>query len=303
MSQVKPIVDYLGKQSEMLATDVVAPQNLGTGIRDGSKFLRDDNTWQMVTAGGGVPSIVATRIRRSTNQSIPTGVGWTDLVFDVSTYQTGGTFWTSGATTTIPETGLYFITTEITFDGTGLTAIATINLQTEAIMSGVTTIIGDDEKQLAINSKGSLFIFAQRYFTAGDTIKNQIKHSDTGSLNILSQATHSPDIIITKVNGAKGEPGASASNISNTAILSFPIVQEEEDALITINSVLLTNLNFKTFNYLPLISVDHEHLDDFQWDGLYFNIENIVDNTSFDIRATSKSGTWGNYNIKYIITY
>ena len=255
------------------------------------------------TATLSAPSIVATRIRRSTNQSIPTGTGWTDLVFDISTYQTGGVFWTSGATTTIPETGLYFITTEATIDGTGLTAIATINLQAEAIMSGVTTIIGDDEKQLAINSKSSLFVFAQRYFTAGDTIKNQVKHSDAGSLILLSQATHSPDIIITKVNGAKGEPGTSSNIITNVAVLAFPTIQEDGSTTITIPSVLLTNANFKNFSYLPNVSTDHDSLDDFQWDELNFKIQNIIDNVSFDIVATSTQGTWGNYNIKYTITY
>ena len=169
------------------------------------------------------PSIVASRISRNTNQSIPTGTTWTDLVLNTSNYQSNGTFWTSGATTTIPETGLYFITTEVTFEGAGLLTMATINLQLEAVISGVTTIIGEDEKQLAIGSKGSLFVFAQRYFTAGDTIKNQVKHSDAGSLTLLSQGTHSPDIVITKVNGAQGATGASGITRNVTILTSSTI--------------------------------------------------------------------------------
>lgn len=202
---------------------------------DGSKGTLDTSTL-------AAPSIVATRIRRSTNQSIPTGTGWTDISLDVANYQTGATFWTSGATVTIPETGLYFVTTEATFDGAGLLAIATISMQVEAVVSGVTTIIGDDEKQLAINSKGSLFVFAQRYFTVGDTIKNQVKHSDAGSLTVLSQATHSPDIIITKVNGAKGETGASGTPTLTEFEIDFgnlPVTNKT----FTITNVAILNTN------------------------------------------------------------
>ena len=249
------------------------------------------------------PSVIASRIRRNVNQAIPTGVIWTDLVLDSSNYQTGGIFWTSGATTTIPETGLYFITSEATFDGAGLLTIATINMQIEAVVSGVPTIIGDDEKQLAINSKGSLFVFAQRYFTVGDTIKTQLKHSDAGSLNVLAQGTHSPDIIVTKINGAKGENGTSANVITNTADFNFPTLVEDENVVVTISNSFLNNSNFKSFSYLPLISTDHESVDDFQWDGLNFTIENIVDNISFDLRAVASNNTWGKYKIKYIITY
>lgn len=206
MSIKKPIVDYGGKQSEILATDTIPVSNLGTGTPSSSNYLRGDGNWATVSSTG-TNAPVATRISRNTNQSIPTGTGWTDLVLSTSNYQSNGTFWTSGATTTIPETGLYFVTTEATFEGAGLLTMATINLQLEAVISGVTTIIGDDEKQLAIGSKGSLFVFAQRYFTVGDVIKNQVKHSDSGSLTLLSQGTHSPDIIITKVNGAQGASG------------------------------------------------------------------------------------------------
>ncbi len=34
-----------------------------------------------------------------------------------------------------------------------------------------------------------------------------------------------------------------------------------------------------------------------------FNIENIVDNVSFDITGSSGNNATGNYTIKYLITY
>jgi archaellum component FlaF (FlaF/FlaG flagellin family) len=159
---------------------------------------------------GGVVAPVATRIRRSTSQSIPTGAGWTDLAWDTLGYQANGTFWASGATVTIPETAYYQVFVEASFDGTGLIAAATTNLQ---ILLNGATVIGDDEKQLLINGKAAMWAMAQRLFTAGDAIKVQVKHSDAGSVNILTQGDHSPDIIVTKLTGAKGDPGGADTGL------------------------------------------------------------------------------------------
>ena len=99
--------------------------------------------------------------------------------------------------------------------------------------------------------------------------------------------------------------GAGGSNnfLNNTTTLSFPLLNEEDSTSVTISSLLITNTNFKGFSYIPLVSLDHDSVDDFQWDGLNFNIENIIDNVSFDIRGQSSNNTWGNYNIRYIIIY
>ena len=241
------------------------------------------------------PSVIASRIRRNVNQAIPTGTTWTDLLLDTSNYQTGGVFWTSGATTTIPETGLYFITSEATFDGAGLLTIATINMQIETVVSGVATIIGDDEKQLAINSKGSLFVFAQRYFTVGDTIKTQLKHSDAGSLNVLAQGTHSPDIIITKINGAKGEAGTTG-NVIETEI-DFGNTPRKSKKFLIVNA--LSSLTSKIIVTPSGNPATGRGSDDWEWDSINFVAKATTG--SFTVYANSPTRIKGKRKIFYTI--
>jgi len=97
--------------------------------------------------------------------------------------------------------------------------------------------------------------------------------------------------------------------ISGTAVIAFPAMGLPEETCVVktmavadnSNIANITNVNLKTVCLIPIVSNDHNSLDDFQWDELSFNIENIIDNTSFDIRANAPNGSWGNYNIKYLI--
>jgi len=91
------------------------------------------------------------------------------------------------------------------------------------------------------------------------------------------------------------------SYISGTAVMSFPEAYEDSFAITTVLNTSITNALVKSVSFIPQVSTDHDSLDDFQWDGLTFNIENIVDGVSFDIRATASNNTWGDYNVKYLI--
>lgn len=206
-------------QSEVtnLVADLAAKQAAlvsGTNIKtvNGNTLL---GAGDLVISGGTV-SPVTSRIYRNSNQSIAGGGVFADLVWSTPAYEVNGDFWTSGATVTIPETGYYSITSEATFDGTGLLTIATSNMQ--MLLNGA-TVIGEDEVMVAIGAKGSLFVLAQRLFTAGNTITVQVKHSDAGALNILAQGDHSPDIILTKLTGAKGDDGAPGAGGAVTQVV------------------------------------------------------------------------------------
>jgi len=155
-----------------------------------------------------VTAPVAARIYRNSNQSIPGSGVFANLSWTTAAYEANGEFWTSGSTVTIPEDGYYQITSEATFDGSGLLTVATSNME---ILRNGATVIGEDEVMVAIGAKVSLFVFAQRLFTAGDTITVRVKHSDAGALNILAQGDHSPDIILAKLNGAKGDAGPAST--------------------------------------------------------------------------------------------
>lgn len=89
-----------------------------------------------------------------------------------------------------------------------------------------------------------------------------------------------------------------ATVITNTNVLNFG--NEEDTAVNTIANLLITNANVRSASFIP-IETTETSLDDFKLNGVSFNIENIIDNTSFDIRGTALNNASGNYTIKYII--
>jgi hypothetical protein len=77
MSLKAPIVDYEGKQSEILSSDTIPIYNLGTGNPNGNKFLRDDGVFA-IPSGGSVSS---------TTQTVDFGTVFTDKAETVVTGQ------------------------------------------------------------------------------------------------------------------------------------------------------------------------------------------------------------------------
>lgn len=54
MTQRRPlIIDGSGNTSQLLNGDTVHPDVLATGVRDGTKYLKDDGTWDVPAGGGG----------------------------------------------------------------------------------------------------------------------------------------------------------------------------------------------------------------------------------------------------------
>ena len=90
------------------------------------------------------------------------------------------------------------------------------------------------------------------------------------------------------------------STISGTLNSNFSF--ENDSVITTVLSAVITNANLKTFFYLPQ-ETSETSLDDFKLNGVVANIENIVDNVSFDIRFSATNNASGIYTIKYIINY
>ena len=91
-----------------------------------------------------------------------------------------------------------------------------------------------------------------------------------------------------------------SSYISDTAVIDFG--NESNSAFNVEFSDYLTNDNILSCSFFPQ-ETSGTSLDDFSLNGVSFNIENIIDNVSFDIRGTAINGASGNYTVKYLITY
>lgn len=75
---------------------------------------------------------------------------------------------------------------------------------------------------------------------------------------------------------------------------------ENDQAKVTVLSVLIQS-NIKAFAWQP-IETTETSLDDFVLNGVSFNIENIINVTSFDIKGSAVNNASGVYTIKYFIT-
>lgn len=94
--------------------------------------------------------------------------------------------------------------------------------------------------------------------------------------------------------------GGSGSVLSGSSVFLF--TPENDTVINTILSASITNSNIKGFSVIPSQTTETS-LDDFKLNGLTFNIENIIDGVSFDIRANSINNATGNYTVIYKIIY
>ena len=94
----------------------------------------------------------------------------------------------------------------------------------------------------------------------------------------------------------------SGAPVVITASETFDFDTEQDGIVNTVLNSSLTIANFNSFSFVA-IDTTATSLDDFKLNGVDFNIENIVDGVSFDIRGSAFNNASGIYTIKYFITY
>lgn len=97
---------------------------------------------------------------------------------------------------------------------------------------------------------------------------------------------------------------SGATSLNGTTVLNFG---DESDRVVNTITVLdnplvasLTNANIKTVSFINIETIETS-FNDFTINGVTFNIENIQDNTSFDIVGSAINNASGNYTVKYLI--
>jgi hypothetical protein len=201
---------YTASGTTLARTTILASSNANAAVNWGAGTKNISNTLPAEFAISS-PAVVASRIYRATDQNIPAGNAWTDLSFSNAAYQINNAGWSSGSTYTIPETGLAFLAFEADVSGAALLTAATVEMQ--ILVNGLVTN-GADRKVLAPGGTANMWSFAQRSYNAGDTVKIQFRNSDaTNVVTVVAQTDgsgggfHSPDLIYTKITGAKGDQG------------------------------------------------------------------------------------------------
>ena len=108
-------------------------------------------------------------------------------------------------------------------------------------------------------------------------------------------------IVATGVDGK-----IDASLITGSAVISgtanFDFGLQGDTVVSVISSLVLTSANFKGVSFIPVATADHS-IDDYPFEGIVANLENIVDGISFDLRASSPHVSYGIYSFNYRIIY
>lgn len=117
MAQQLPLIHSGGELQVIPSGDTLDPAYLGTGTRDGSRFLRDDGVYAVPAGGGGVPTVIHARAASTGNVSVSSAPASIDGV----TLNTGDIVLLKNQTTP-SQNGLY------DFNGTGNALIRTSSM-------------------------------------------------------------------------------------------------------------------------------------------------------------------------------
>lgn len=187
----------------------------------------------------------------------------------------------------------------ITSFSSGISSINTLTKNTQYIVAGTA---GSD-----FNVSSSVDIHTLNLPTASALKRGAVSSVDWSTFNakqnpitLTTTGAGAATFVSNVLNIPTPSGGGGVSEITATIAMKF---LSEEDAVVeTISSTLITSANFKGATFIPK-ETTATSLDDFKLNGVSFNIENIIDNTSFDIRATALNNATGNYTITYKIIY
>ena len=98
---------------------------------------------------------------------------------------------------------------------------------------------------------------------------------------------------------------SGATSVNGTVVLNFDSEQDRATSIITvaINPLVasVTNANIKNISIINIETIETS-LDDFGLNGVVVGMQNIIDNTSFDIVGSALNNASGNYTVNYLIT-
>lgn len=100
--------------------------------------------------------------------------------------------------------------------------------------------------------------------------------------------------------GIGSNAGQGSNPIKITGTCEFNFINEDDSVVITILNPDISSIGFITFSYLPIATTETS-LDDFKLNGVTVQMENIVNNVSFDLRAIAQNNASGKYVVNYYI--
>lgn len=121
----------------------------------------------------------------------------------------------------------------------------------------------------------------------------QLSATSINAINIYSGTTNLLEIF-------KPINEAGSSSLIGTTTIDFG--DENDEGLTTISATGITSTNIRGYNFI-FVETNETSIDDFKLNGVSFNIENIIDNVSFDIKGIALNNASGIYTIKYLINY